>query len=114
MHAEGSFAKLPVEEPYPGLQRRSFDTSEATVNEYTFRPTAAFPLHRHPQEQITLVLEGSVELTVAGRRVGLQKGDWSVVGADVEHSIRAGADGAKILAIVVPRRDTPDAYTLVG
>jgi quercetin dioxygenase-like cupin family protein len=114
MHAEGSFAELPADEPYPGLQRRSFDTSEATVNEYRFRPAAAFPLHRHPQERITLVLEGSIELTVAGRRIDLQRGGWSVVGADVEHSVRAGAEGAKIVAVVIPRRETPDAYTVLG
>jgi quercetin dioxygenase-like cupin family protein len=113
MSSEGSFDELPVEEPYPGLRRRTFDSREATVNEYTFRPEAAFPRHRHPQEQITLVLEGSVELTVGGRSIGLREGSWSVIGGSVEHSIRAGADGAKIVAIVIPRRETPDAYTVL-
>jgi quercetin dioxygenase-like cupin family protein len=114
MHTEGSFADLPVEKPYPGLRRRSFDSDEATVNEYTFGPAAAFPLHRHPQEQITLVLEGSVQLTVAGRSIGLREGGWSIVGGGVEHSIQAGAEGARIIAIVIPRRETPDAYTVLG
>jgi quercetin dioxygenase-like cupin family protein len=114
MHREGSFDELPAAEPYPGLHRRTFDTGEATVNEYTFEPAASFPLHRHPQEQITLVLKGSVELTVAGSSVGLQEGCWSVVGGDVEHSIRAGTEGAKILAIVIPRRETAEAYTVLG
>jgi quercetin dioxygenase-like cupin family protein len=104
MHAEGLFADLPIEEPHPGLRRRSFDSRQATVNEYTFEPGAAFPLHRHPQEQITLVLEGDVELTVAGGTIPLQEGGWSVVGGDVEHSVRAGARGARIVAIVIPRR----------
>jgi quercetin dioxygenase-like cupin family protein len=113
MSSEGSFDELPVEEPYPGLHRRTFDTNEATVNEYTFRPEAAFPRHRHPQEQITLVLEGSVELTVGGRSIGLREGSWSVIGGSVEHSIRAGAQGAKIVAIVIPRRETADAYTVL-
>jgi unsaturated pyranuronate lyase len=113
MSSEGSFDELPVEEPYPGLHRRTFDTHEATVNEYTFRPEAAFPRHRHPQEQITLVLEGSVELTVGGRSIGLHEGSWSIIGGGVEHSIRAGAQGAKIVAIVIPRRETADAYTVL-
>ena len=113
-HSEGSFADLPVEEPYPGLHRRTVDSAGATVNEYTFAPEAAFPLHRHPQEQITLVLEGSIELTVASERSALEAGGWSIVGGDVEHSIRAGAEGARILAIVVPRREGPESYTVLG
>jgi unsaturated pyranuronate lyase len=113
MPSEGSFDELPVEEPYPGLHRRTFDSREATVNEYTFRSDAAFPRHRHPQEQITLILEGSVELTVGGRSIGLRKGSWSVIEGGVEHSIRAGAEGAKIVAIVIPRRETSDAYTVL-
>lgn len=113
MQAEGSFADLPVEEPYEGLRRRTFDSEEATVNEYVFEPGARFPLHRHPQEQITLIEEGEVELTVAGETARLRAGDWSVVGPDVEHGIRAGERGARILAIVVPRRSAT-AYTVVG
>lgn len=113
MAAEGSFDELPAQKPYPGLQRKTFETSEATVNEYTFGPEATFPLHRHPQEQITLVLKGSVELTVGGRSIGLREGWWSVVDSGVEHSIRAGGDGAKIVAIVIPKRETPDGYTVL-
>jgi quercetin dioxygenase-like cupin family protein len=113
MSSEGSFEELAVKEPYPGLRRRTFDSREATVNEYTFRPEAAFPRHRHPQEQITLVLEGRVELTVAGRSVALREGSWSVIEGGVEHSIRAGAEGARIVAIVIPRRETSDAYTVL-
>lgn len=113
MHAEGSFDDLAAEEPFPGLRRRSFDSGRATVNEYAFQPGASFPLHRHPQEQITLVQQGEVELKVAGETARLKAGDWSVVGPDIEHSITAGRLGARILAIVVPRRESHDDYTVV-
>ena len=113
MEAHGSFADLPVEEPYEGLRRRTFDSEGATVNEYVFEPEARFPIHRHPQEQITLIEEGEVDLTVAGQTTQLRAGDWSVVGPDVEHGIRAGGQGARILAIVVPRRASTKAITVV-
>jgi quercetin dioxygenase-like cupin family protein len=109
----GSFDALPAEEPYPGLRRRTFDSAGATVNEYSFEPCASFPLHRHPQEQITLVLDGEVEMTIAGGSSRLSVGAWSVVEPDVEHGITAGPQGARILAIVVPRREAADAYTVV-
>ena len=108
----GSFRRLPVEEPYPGLRRRTFESEQATVNEYVFAPSASFPLHRHPQEQITLVEQGDVEMTIAGQVERLAQGDWSVVAADVEHGIQAGEAGARILAIVVPRRRAADVDVL--
>jgi quercetin dioxygenase-like cupin family protein len=113
MTALGSFDALPAEEPYPGLRRRTFDSAGATVNEYSFEPRASFPLHRHPEEQITLVLDGQVEMTIAGRASGLSAGGWSVVEPEVEHGITAGPQGARILAIVVPRRQGAGAYTVV-
>jgi quercetin dioxygenase-like cupin family protein len=113
MSALGRFDALPAEEPYPGLRRRTFDSAGASVNEYSFQPGASFPLHRHPQEQITLVLDGEVEMTIAEGSSRLSAGAWSVIEPDVEHGITAGPQGARILAIVVPRRQAADAYTVV-
>jgi len=110
----GSFEALESSEPYPGLRRRSFDGTGATVNEYSFEPNASFPLHHHAEEQITLVTHGDVDLTVGGETATLSAGDWSVIAGGVEHGIRAGANGARIVAIVVPRRASPSAYTVVG
>ena len=109
----GTFDELAADEPYPGLQRRAFDSAGATVTEYRFEPGARFPIHKHPQEQITLISEGDVEMTIAGEVSRLGPGAWSVVGPDVEHGITAGSEGARILAIVVPRRSGPDAITVV-
>jgi quercetin dioxygenase-like cupin family protein len=109
----GRFEQLVPDEPYPGLERRTFDAAGATVNEYRFRPGARFPVHSHPQEQITLVEEGEIELTVREEVTRLEAGAWSVVGGDVPHGIRAGEHGARIVAIVVPRRSSADAYTVL-
>jgi quercetin dioxygenase-like cupin family protein len=108
----GSFGDLAVEEPFEGVRRRSFDSGGATVTEYVFDPGGRFPIHRHPQEQITLIQEGEVELTVAGETSTLRAGDWSVVAPDVEHGITAPG-GARFVAVVVPRRVTSDSYTIV-
>src|SRR5437762_1643815 len=69
-------------------------------------------LHRHPQEQITLVQEGDLEFSADGRSQRLSQGDWSVVAGGVEHGIRAGMRGARFLAVLVPRRSLGDPYTL--
>ncbi len=110
----GRFDGLPVEEVYPGIQRRSFTSAQATVASYRFAPGAAFPLHRHPQEQITLVEAGEVEMTIGNQVEPLCAGDWSVIEPDLEHGLRAGPEGAGIVAIVTPRRESADDYTVVG
>lgn len=113
MERHGSFDTQTEDEPYPGVRRASFDGERSTVTRYRFEPGRSFPRHRHPQEQVTLVEEGEVEMSVAGEHVALKAGDWSVVGPDVEHGLTAGPAGATIVAVVIPRRDSPDAYTVV-
>ena len=110
---QGRFDELPQDEPYLGLRRRAFDSDSATVTRYDFDPGARFPQHVHPQEQVTLITAGRVELNVAGERSTLESGSWSVIPGGVEHGITAGADGASIVAIIVPRRTDSGAYTVV-
>jgi quercetin dioxygenase-like cupin family protein len=109
-----SFGDLPADEPYPGVRRRVFDTDRATVTRYEFEAGAAFPLHRHPQQQITLIEAGEVEFTIDGSVERMGPGGFSVVEADVEHGITAGAEGARFVAIVIPARSSADAYTVTG
>lgn len=110
----GSFADLDPEEVYPGVVRRTFSSTEATVNSYRFEAGASFPVHSHPQEQITLVTGGMVEMTVDGEATTLESGAWSVVSGGVEHGITAGSGGAEIVAMIVPRREAADDYQLAG
>jgi unsaturated pyranuronate lyase len=108
----GHLDDLPADEPYAGVHRRAFSTDHATLTSYRFDAGARFPLHTHEQEQITVVQEGEVEFTVAGAVQRLSSGGYSVVAPGVEHGLRAGPEGAAILAIIAPRRETPDAYTV--
>jgi unsaturated pyranuronate lyase len=110
----GNFDQLPADVPYDGVTRRSFSSASATVTSYTFAPGAGFPRHRHPQEQITLIEDGDVEMTVGDDVERMVAGDWSVVEPDVEHGITAGPAGATVVAVIVPRRESADAYTVVG
>ena len=98
--------------PFPGVTRRSHETPMATVAAYAFEPGAEFPLHSHPQEQITVVLEGEVECEVAGETHDLGAGETIVIASGVEHGIRAGEHGARFLAVVVPPRAGRDDYTI--
>ncbi|MFL5818806.1 MAG: cupin domain-containing protein [Conexibacter sp.] len=110
----GTFAAVDADEPYPGVVRRSVDAQGATATRYEFRPGAAFPLHRHPQEQITLIEQGDIRMRLGAEEHEFGPGGYTVVPGGVEHGITAGADGAVITAIVVPRRAAADAYEEVA
>ncbi len=114
MSVRGSFESLPADRVYDGVTRRSFSSDRATVTSYTFAAGATFPRHRHAQEQITLIQTGKVGMTIGDRVEHLSAGDWSVIEPEVEHGITAGPGGAVVVAIVVPRREADDAYTMVS
>lgn len=108
----GSFHEIDAEGPFPGIVRRAFSTPEATVTEYRFEPDSTFPEHFHPQEQITLILEGDLQLSAGGETETLAAGGWSVVAGGIPHGITSGPQGTRFLAVLVPRRDPAVPYTL--
>jgi quercetin dioxygenase-like cupin family protein len=112
-YTHGGFDGLPEEEVYEGVRRRGFSTERATVTRYAFAPGARFPLHRHPSEQVTLVESGAVEFTAGDETMKLDAGAWSVVGPGVEHGVRAGSEGAVIVAVVMPPRTSSDDYEVI-
>ena len=108
------FDALPADEPFPGVLRATVTIEGATLTRYSFEPGASFPLHSHPQEQITVVEEGSVEMTIDGAAHALEPGAWTIVAGGLQHGILAGGGGARIVAIIAPRRERPDEISLAG
>src|SRR5882757_6830075 len=102
------------EHPFPGVRRTTEHTEKATIASYEFDPGAEFPLHTHGEEQITLVIDGTVEFQVDGSLQELGRGETSVVAGGVEHGLRAGPRGARFLAVLVPRRERSDGYEIRG
>lgn len=86
------------------METRRVDFVQFTVVEYRFRPGAVFPVHHHAEEQVVIVLEGSVRFAVDGRPVDLGPGAWARVAPDVPHGATAGSQGARMLNLVSPRR----------
>ncbi len=110
----GAGAEAVLEHPFPGVTRRTTHTAQATISAYAFEPRAEFPIHTHPEEQITVVLTGTVVFEVEREHHTLGPGETYAVAAGLEHGLRAGPDGARFLAVVVPRRHGSDAYEIKG
>ena len=110
----GTARDLGQDQPHPGVHRTVLSGAQASLTEYRFDPGACFPIHSHPQEQLTMVSEGPGQAPVDGRLSTLARGDWFIVDGEVAHGIVAGAAGARIYAVVAPARRDDGEIELSG
>jgi quercetin dioxygenase-like cupin family protein len=84
--------EIPAEEVFAGIFRQAIVTSSSTVVRYVYHPGCLFPVHSHPEEQITVVHSGEIEFTVDGAVVVLRKGQVAVIPGGTPHGARVTAD----------------------
>ena len=80
--------EVEADEVYPGIFRQQLTGAQGTVVRYVYRPGSTFPVHQHPEEQITVVHLGEIEFTVAGEAVVLRAGQVAVIPGNVPHGAR--------------------------
>ena len=102
----------PWEEVYPGVRRQTVGAARMTMTRYVFAPGGRFPTHRHDQEQLTLVVDGELELTVGERVVRLHSEQLLVIAPDVPHQAVGGPGGATVVSVVAPARRGPTDYVV--
>jgi quercetin dioxygenase-like cupin family protein len=94
---------LAVDSPYEGVERRAMHSDGASIYWYAFQPGAAFPQHRHAQEQVTIVQEGEITLRTADGEQQLSAGTAVVSPPWEEHGISART-AARFMIVLTPRR----------
>jgi quercetin dioxygenase-like cupin family protein len=99
--------------PFVGVNRTTFDGQETTVVEYRFAHGAFFPLHHHPQEQVTIVLSGRIYYSDDDGERTFEAGQWVSTPSGVIHGIRADDEGATFLAVLAPPRARDESPTLI-
>jgi quercetin dioxygenase-like cupin family protein len=88
-----------------GINTRIFVGNQAMLSVVELEPHSEGSLHSHPQEQWGVLLEGECTRIQDGQEVAMQAGDFWHTPGGVEHGIRTGASGAKVLDIFSPTRD---------
>lgn len=100
-----SINDLPETEMAPGLGRRAVYLDKLMLTFVDFEPGIALPLHNHPHEQITLVLEGTLEFTLGDETHILQTGQGVTVASNVFHTARSLDGPARVLDAWHPVRE---------
>jgi len=86
-------------------------TIKAVANEHSmftyfeFGPNPVMPKHKHPHEQISLVMKGLVKMTVGGQTKTLKIMEGVAIPPNVEHEAIALEPNTKVLDIWYPLRE---------
>jgi quercetin dioxygenase-like cupin family protein len=62
------------------------------------------PVHQHPHEQITYIIEGQLDMTIGGNPCSLTTGMYYVIPSNVPHGAFAATD-CKVIDVFNPTRD---------
>jgi quercetin dioxygenase-like cupin family protein len=88
----------------PGTRVRFVHSDRMTVAYWHFDSGIDLPKHSHPHDQVTNILEGEFELTVAGVPEILSAGHFRVIPPDVVHSGRS-ITTCRIIDVFSPVRE---------
>lgn len=100
-------------EMVPGLTFQPVLGDALMVNFVTFEPHTEAPLHWHDEEQITYVMDGEFEFTVAGETRIMRRGDAVAIPPNVPHGARTlDSSCVEIDVFHPPRRGVLEAMGL--
>jgi quercetin dioxygenase-like cupin family protein len=89
--------KLAVVERKPGWRGRYFDSANMTFGHYDFDAGAVIHAHSHEQEEVWHVVEGELEVTIAGATSRAGPGAAAIVPPNTAHEVRALTNGKAIV-----------------
>jgi quercetin dioxygenase-like cupin family protein len=89
----------------PGIQARTFWGEKMLTAVVDLEPHVHLPAHSHPHEQAGIVINGEIELTVAGETQRLKAGDVYIIPGGVEHSARTFERPAQVMDVFSPVRN---------
>lgn len=90
---------------WDGLVGRAVAGKEASLVAIEIEPSVTVPEHRHANEQMGILIRGSLSFTVGEETKDLRPGAMWVIPGDTPHSVQAGPDGAFLVELFAPPRD---------
>ena len=86
---------LPLSQTVPGARMWAIGLADAMLTYFEVEPGSRFESHAHPNEQITLVLDGELFFEYGGKVVRLASGEAISVPANAPHAVFTGAMAAR-------------------
>jgi quercetin dioxygenase-like cupin family protein len=97
--------QLPSFSPLPGFTMQSVTGGKLMANWVVIEPHREMPLHHHPHEQLGIMLEGAMELTIGDETRLLRAGDAYTIPPHLPHYARTHDEGCVVLDVFTPPRE---------
>ena len=114
-----TFRPLAELRPYAvwhGVTARAVTGERMTLAAVDLEPNAVVAEHKHENEQLGFILQGSMTFTIGGEKRELHAGDTYVIPSNVPHDAAAGPEGCSVVDVFAPvradweRLDRPEPF----
>lgn len=85
-------ANLESKTLFPGFHARMVHTDGLTIAHFRIEAGCKLPLHQHPHEQVSNIIEGTLELTVGEETLACTPGMVVTIPGNLPHSAVALTD----------------------
>jgi quercetin dioxygenase-like cupin family protein len=105
MSAFSSVAAVAPQQIWEGVVGRAVHGERLTFSIVELKADSVIPEHSHENEQVGMLVFGSLQFRVADETKELQTGDTWVITANTPHEVHTGPRGAVVIEVFVPSRD---------
>ena len=99
-----SLADLRPYAIWDGVVARVVNGERMTLASVDLQPNVKVPEHHHENEQMGIVLRGTMVFNIDGESRELGPGDTYVIPSHVQHDVVAGPEGATVMDVFAPIR----------
>lgn len=110
MDVFGDLAAIEPQQIWERIAARSFHGERLTLSVVELDPGAVVAEHSHENEQLGIVVSGSMDFRVGDERRQLGVGGTWTIPANTPHEATAGPEGAVVIDAFAPTRDDWKAF----
>jgi quercetin dioxygenase-like cupin family protein len=103
-------AAIGPQDIWNGVVVRAVHGERITLGVVELEPDSIVPEHSHENEQLGMVLSGSLSFRVGNESRELGPGGTWRIPANTPHEVETGPDGAVVIDVFVPTRDDWSAF----
>jgi quercetin dioxygenase-like cupin family protein len=90
--------EMNASERLPGWHGRHWHSESISFARYAIDAGSSIHEHHHPHEEVWIVVEGELEVTIGGETKTAGPSVVAIVPPDVPHSVRARTKGSAVVA----------------
>jgi quercetin dioxygenase-like cupin family protein len=106
-----SVSELNLIPIWEGISARAIEGRHMTFAVVELEPNTPVKLHEHPNEQMGIILTGSLRFTIGAEERDLRPGDTYVIPGGLAHKAVSGPDGAVVIDVFSPVREDWKQFT---